>query len=303
MNNNNTNITDIAVSILNNTNNDYKWLYVKLPDILRIEEIDKDNNYFVKPNDCRWWFGDNKTIRYKKLCRIVKKNGYRTFSRKVLEEVVKIRLNYNLFIPNHPIPGFSFEKDIFSGGRYFLCKNGIIVKKKSIFDDKISDECPICYTQFNNNNFIITNCNHKFCVNCIFKHYQTDNGHKCPLCRKEFVEKRQTKRRNIIVDSDDEEIILDSNATFITQNIESIEDTTDNNINRNLVYEFNNTFNNTNDISANYINMYNNNQYIMEESNIVNDWYFENDFNRSSTFEPALSVNGVLSGWLSNFNN
>ena len=31
--------------------------------------------------------------------------------------------------------------------------------------------------------------------------------------------------------------------------------------------------------------------------------WIENDFNRSSTFDPSLSVNGVLSGWLSNFNN
>lgn len=300
------NITDIAVSILNNTNSDYKWLYVKLPNILRIEDIDKNNNYYVKPNDCRWWFGDNKTQRYKKLCKIIKKNGYRTFSKKVLEEIVKIRLTFDLFIPTHPTPGFSFEKDIFSGGRYFLCKNGIVVKKINFQEINI-DECPICYSELSNNNFIITKCNHKFCADCIFKHFQNDNGNKCPLCRIEFVDKKQIKRRNIIVDSDDEYSFND-NPTFITQMDQNDDNLLNNsdNVNRDLVFEFNNTLNNSNsnDISLNYLNMYNNNnRYIIDTDNTVNDWYLDNALNIASTFEPTLHTSSVLSDWLTNFNN
>ena len=327
------NITDIAVSILNNTNSDYKWLYVKLPNILRIEHIDKNNDYYVKPNDCRWWFGDNKTQRYKKLCKIIKKNGHRTFSKKLLEEIVKIRLTFDLFIPNHPTPGFSFEKDIFSGGRYFLCKNGIVVKKKCDIQEKTIDECPICYSDLSNNNFIITKCNHKFCVDCIFKHFQNDNGNKCPLCRKEFAEKKRIKRRNIVVDSDDEYSFND-NPTFITQVDESDDNFLNNsdNVNRNLVFEFNNTLNDSNDISLNYFNMYNyNNRYIIDTNNTVNvpitnsiidtnnavnvpitnsiidtnnavnDWYLDNALN-TATFEPTLHTTTVLSDWLTNFN-
>ena len=47
----------------------------------------------------------------------------------------------------------------------------------------------------------------------------------------------------------------------------------------------------------------NNNRYIIDTDNTVNDWYLDNALNIASTFEPTLHTSSVLSDWLTNFNN
>jgi|TARA_B110000483_G_scaffold241784_1_gene325712 hypothetical protein len=54
------------------------------------------------------------------------------------------------------------------------------LKKKQ----KIDDNCPICYEVMGHKNYIITNCNHKFCFDCLTKSCQNKN--ECPLCRAEI---------------------------------------------------------------------------------------------------------------------
>ena len=192
---------NIAIDILNCNNDNFKWLYIKLKPLFRIDSIDKQNDYFVKPNDCRWWFGDYKKQRYTRLSKLIKRGSRRNMSI-LLEYIIELRSTFNLFVPIHPVSGYTFEKDIFTQGRYMLCFNGFITNKIIKTPD---DSCPICYNEFNSNNFLITKCGHKFCGDCIFEHFQNNNGDKCPLCRTTFAEKRtitKNNRRRIIDDDD-----------------------------------------------------------------------------------------------------
>ena len=47
--------------------------------------------------------------------------------------------------------------------------------------DSTNQKCPICYETIKNKNFIVTNCNHTFCSNCILRLNRSSNS--CPLCR------------------------------------------------------------------------------------------------------------------------
>jgi len=181
-------LKSIAFDILNNKNNQHSWLNIKLSKINRIDNIDKVNDYYIKPNDCRWWFGDTKTKRYnnlsKKVCR-----GNRKQLQIILEHIHNIRKNFDLFIPKHPIENYKFEKSSSKPGFYELCKNGIIVTKKINEDVKLQ-ECPICYENIQDKNYFVTACcANKFCGTCIFKHYSNklSLNTSCPLCRQNFV--------------------------------------------------------------------------------------------------------------------
>ena len=45
--------------------------------------------------------------------------------------------------------------------------------------------CPICVTE--TNEYILTNCKHEFCEECIKEWLSSNNN--CPLCNFEFIEK------------------------------------------------------------------------------------------------------------------
>jgi len=176
----------IAQDILDDKNNDYKWLNIKLKKHFRIDTIDKLNNYFVKPNDCRWWFGNTKKIRYNNICKKMPR-GNRKEMQMLLEHIVNLRISYSLFIPLHPISGYKFEKDITNPGSYQICYKGVVVNKiiKQNEEKKDDDDnkCPICYEYINfEKNYIATLCGHKFCSICIFKNINLGKE-QCPLCR------------------------------------------------------------------------------------------------------------------------
>lgn len=46
---------------------------------------------------------------------------------------------------------------------------------------EINEECPVCYEEIGSNNACVTNCGHKFCLNCLLQSYNSQN--RCPLCR------------------------------------------------------------------------------------------------------------------------
>ena len=254
----------LALEILSEKNNDYNCFNIKLKPNFRIDKIDQINNYFIKPNDCRWWFGDTKEKRYKNLCKKVPK-GRRKEMSELLEIIVKLRLEIQLYIPKHPIDNYSFEKNILKPGQYLLCHKGIVVNKVEVQQDT---ECPICYNELESKNIFITKCNHKFCGDCIFKHFQKDNGEFCPLCRGVYAEKCIHKKRNrtrrIIYDEteeDNEELIVNTDSRDFQR--DNINDNVT--INRGNVYNFTNT---TIDMDMdfmndfNYSNVYNDNSYI-----------------------------------------
>lgn len=56
---------------------------------------------------------------------------------------------------------------------------------------KIYDTCPVCLNDMEEKNYVITNCNHKFCFSCLM----TCCSHKneCPLCRAEIKEYNNKK--------------------------------------------------------------------------------------------------------------
>lgn len=182
-------LKNIAKDILLEKNNQHTWLNIKLPKINRIDIIDKDNNYFVKPNDCRWWYGDTKTKRYNNLCKKVPK-GKRTEFQKILEHIHNMRFDFDLFVPEHPIHNLKFEKNPIKNGFYNLCNNGIIIKKNTILYEN-KEDCPICYEELSDKNYYVTACcGKKFCGTCIFKHYAKrahSLNNTCPLCRQDFV--------------------------------------------------------------------------------------------------------------------
>lgn len=198
----------IAQDILDDKNNDYKWLNVKLKKHFRIDSLDKINNFFVKPNDCRWWFGNTKKIRYANICKKMPR-GNRKDMQRLLEHIINLRITYPLFIPIHPISGYKFEKDITIPGSYQICYKGVVVNKIIQPNQKNKDEednkCPICYEEINlNKNYIATICGHKFCSICIFKNFSLGKE-QCPLCRADITNDKTIIGSNN--DIDDDEII------------------------------------------------------------------------------------------------
>ena len=62
------------------------------------------------------------------------------------------------------------------------------ITNKDFFYETKSDKiinCPICVTD--TNDYILTNCNHEFCKECINEWLNSNNN--CPLCNYEFIEK------------------------------------------------------------------------------------------------------------------
>ena len=47
-------------------------------------------------------------------------------------------------------------------------------------------QCPICYDEYDINNCITTDCNHKYCQHCFKNIFYNKNIHKCSLCRNDI---------------------------------------------------------------------------------------------------------------------
>ena len=56
---------------------------------------------------------------------------------------------------------------------------------------KLYDSCPICLNDIQDKNYVITECNHKFCFGCLMSCCSYKN--QCPLCRSEIKEYEQKK--------------------------------------------------------------------------------------------------------------
>ena len=54
---------------------------------------------------------------------------------------------------------------------------------------KASDKCPICFIDIGEKNYVITDCNHKFCLTCFLKCMEKKS--KCPICRNEIYKLNQ----------------------------------------------------------------------------------------------------------------
>ena len=65
--------------------------------------------------------------------------------------------------------------------------------------DSSKPKCPICYETIQNKNFIVTNCNHTFCSNCILILNRTSNS--CPLCRADLTTFPIPENNNVIQDN------------------------------------------------------------------------------------------------------
>lgn len=246
-------LKSIAFDILNNINNEHSWLNIKLPKLIRIEELDKDNDYFVKPNDCRWWYGDTKEKRYNNLSKKVSR-GRRKELQIILEHIHNIRKDFYLFIPKHPVDNYKFEKSASKPGFYELCKNGLVVTKNFVNSDN-TEECPICYDIITNKNYYVTDCcGKKFCGSCIFKHYYNKStiNTSCPLCRQKFVNvelESGAMRRNVsdefISNYERQTTFWDNDATAYISNIEAHVDGLHNDLNNIIDNNLNDILDNT----------------------------------------------------------
>ena len=56
---------------------------------------------------------------------------------------------------------------------------------------KIHENCPICLEIMEDNNIVVTKCNHKFCFSCLMSSCCIKNN--CPLCRQEIKEYKNKK--------------------------------------------------------------------------------------------------------------
>jgi len=57
-------------------------------------------------------------------------------------------------------------------------------------------ECPVCFEHIGDKNSCVTNCGHRFCLNCLLQSYNSLNN--CPLCR-------ETLNANEKEDEDDDD--------------------------------------------------------------------------------------------------
>jgi len=91
----------------------------------------------------------------------------------------------------------------------------------AFFVETPGKECVICYESLNiAKNFCVTECGHEFCLSCMMKHMQRNNG--CPMCREELIEDAEC------ADSDDEDEDLtiegSDNSTIESDSVDDIED-------------------------------------------------------------------------------
>jgi len=56
------------------------------------------------------------------------------------------------------------------------------------YEQENERECPICFEELGDNNYIKTKCNHKTCVSCFVANIKLNNNTAklCPLCRGEM---------------------------------------------------------------------------------------------------------------------
>jgi hypothetical protein len=81
--------------------------------------------------------------------------------------------------------GYKFKKKY---NKNILINNLLPIQRKIIIYNKIikeEEQCPICLNDLNCSNYIITNCGHAFCRECIFK-YITLESETCPICRQPY---------------------------------------------------------------------------------------------------------------------
>jgi hypothetical protein len=68
-------------------------------------------------------------------------------------------------------------------------QNTIIINTIPILAEniKVEQECPICMDSFSSDKIFTTNCDHRFCIECLQKHMSscvnTNKKRSCPLCR------------------------------------------------------------------------------------------------------------------------
>lgn len=54
--------------------------------------------------------------------------------------------------------------------------------------------CFSCFKEITNKDKCITSCNHIFCLECIFIHFQQENN--CPLCKSKLIPNEKYRRNN-----------------------------------------------------------------------------------------------------------
>jgi len=161
--------------------------------------------------------------------------------------------------------------------------------------------CPICFNEFDKDicgniiNLAITNCNHKFCLQCIIIHGK--RKYNCPLCRGEFINPSCISPRNNL----SEELQREQEMIFNVAGEDEVDTWYGiNNTNQNLyvpridiVYDASNvTFSLTDENIANLRNIEVNNRY-----NEVNTLETEYHIYRlqNSIYDLAMSMDSTTS--------
>ena len=104
-----------------------------------------------------------------------------------------------------------------------------------IITEEKKEECSICLSMFNKNDMCLTNCDHFFCYECLFKWFDTLK-YECPLCRTNiesykiksenhkliFINKSRVRREIIYRRHDDVDVILMSKMKYISFNVISV---------------------------------------------------------------------------------
>lgn len=85
-------------------------------------------------------------------------------------------------------------------------------------------ECVICFESLSaTKNRCITECGHEFCLSCMMKHAQRNNG-GCPMCRTVLIEEDEDIWTEVDDDEEDSELSVEDDGESTEESVDGIED-------------------------------------------------------------------------------
>jgi len=87
-----------------------------------------------------------------------------------------------------------FNIRIYGRSKYCLIKQLNPIKMRyrrvrQLEESNFTEECPVCYDTIKQNDYVITNCCHIFCQECMIRHVIIGRNQFCPYCRAKCKEK------------------------------------------------------------------------------------------------------------------
>ena len=186
----NNNLLEYANDLIFSLLQDNYIYYKEYDDVYCIEILD----WFYNLNN-KWFIENNRIFNY--ICRIKNYNiicwfmdkypfyKYKEIKYKLLDDKTNIETEYIRFEPiilkTHVL--YMIYHKLWSN----IAKKFNMIQLNNNNNSKIldsNDECDIC---FENNINCLTNCNHKYCFQCLYNWIEIKKKETCPYCRKKII--------------------------------------------------------------------------------------------------------------------